>query len=397
MSFFKYAAVDIAGRKIISQIEAKDRTSAISSLRKTHLTIISINEVSVKEKGGKVNLEALVLFTRQLAALVKAGVSLVKGLNILLVQVENPVLREIISSVISKIETGSSLSDSLANYPNVFSKLYINLIKAGEFSGALDDILERLAVYLEDTSKFNRKVKAAFIYPTIVLAVALSITALIFLKVIPGFKNMFISLGVTLPLPTVIVIKISELFQRYFLVIAACFVILSIGLKKLLQKPKAKFIQDKFNLQLPVIGKIIQKVVVARFSRTLCTLVKSGVAILAALDISSKTSGNKVVEETLDKVILRVSKGEKIAESLAETKVFSPLVTSLIAVGEETGDLTSMLDKIASFYEDEVDVAVASLTSLIEPFIIVFLGLLIGGIVLSMFLPILKIMQFVGG
>jgi len=401
MAVFDYTAVDYAGRKVNSQVEAKDRNSAISKLRKTRLVIISIRESNSKEiaplkKRHKVKLEDLVLFTRQLAALVKAGVSLVKGLNILLTQVENLSLRDIISTVITKIESGSSLSDALAMYPDVFSHLFINMIKAGEFSGALDDILERLALYQESVTKFNRKVKSAFTYPIIVFSVAMLITAVIFLKVIPGFKDMFATLNVTLPTPTLIVIKISELFRSYFFVVVGVLVASVFIMKRLVKIAQVQMQLDKIKLNFPVFGKIVRKVIVARFSRTLYTLIKSGVSILSALEISSKTSGNKVVESILGEVMVKVSKGEKIAASLSESNVFSFLVINLIAVGEETGDLASMLDKIAQFYEEEVDVAVSNLTSMIEPFIIVFLGGLIGGIVLAMFLPILKIMQFVG-
>lgn len=399
MPFFKYVVVDYSGHKIKGWMEAKDRASIVNSLRKSQLIIISLREVKEipkLKKGVKIKLDDLVLFTRQLSALVKAGISLVKSLNILFAQVENRYLREIISSITAKIESGSSLSDAMAHYSEVFSPLYINMIKAGEFSGALDSILERLAIYLEDISKLNRKVRSAFIYPVVVLVVAILITSIIFLKVIPGFKNIFTSLQAKLPLPTVIMIKISDLFQKYFLFIVGIGIILGFILRRLMRLPRIKLSQDKLKLNLPLIGGLLRKVIIARFTRTVSTLLKSGVSILSALDIGSRTSGNKIVEATLSKVSARVSKGERIGESLAENKIFAPLVVNLIAVGEETGDIPSMLDKIASFYEEEVDVAVSNLTSLIEPFIIVFLGVLIGGIVLAMFLPILQLTQIVG-
>jgi len=400
MPVFSYVASDYTGQRVKGQIEAKDRASVIASLRKDQLVIISIKEVKESgffKKAGKVKLEDLVVFTRQLAALVKAGVPLVKGLNILSAQVENQTLKKIISAVLTKIESGSSLSDALASYPKVFSPLYINMIKAGEFSGALDTILERLALYLEGIGKLNRKVRSALIYPIIIIVVAISITAVIFIKVIPGFKTIFDSLNVELPLITKIVLKVSDLSRKYFLFMLLLGIAPLVALKSLSYKPRFRLAQDKFKLKLPVVGSVMRKVIIARFSRTLSTLLKSGVSILAALQIGSATSGNKVVEATLNKVADRVSKGEKIGESLAEDKIFAPLVVNLIAVGEETGDIGSMLDKIATFYEDEVDTAVSALVSMIEPVIIIFLGVLVGGIVIAMFLPILKLTQVIGG
>ncbi|MBM3246633.1 MAG: type II secretion system F family protein [Candidatus Omnitrophica bacterium] len=401
MPVFNYLATDYTGHKIKGRIEAKDRVSVINSLRKTQLIIISVTELKEKEggllrKSGAISLEDLVVFSRQLSALVKAGISLVRGLNILFAQVENKRLKEIISAVVSKIEAGSSLSDALAGYPKVFSPFYINMIRAGEFSGALDTILERLALYLESVGKLNRKVKSAFVYPVAVISVALLITSLLFVLVIPKFKEIFMTLGVSLPPATRLVIGISELFKKFFYLVPVIVVILVVALKWLTNIPQLKLAQDRLKLNLPVVGRVIRKVAVARFSRTLSTLLKSGVSILAALEIGSATAGNKVIEDALDKVIMRVSKGERIGESLAENKVFAPLVVNLIAVGEETGDIGSMLDKIATFYEDEVDNAVLSLTSLIEPFIIIFLGVVIGGIVLAIFLPILQLSQLVG-
>lgn len=401
MPSFLYVAIDYTGQKVKGHIESKDRASVISSLRKNQLIIVSIKQVNEKDllffkKRGRVKLEDLVLFTRQLSALVKAGISLVRGLNILISQVENRYLKEIITSMVAKIESGASLSDAMASHPHVFSHLYINMIKAGEFSGALDNILERLAVYLESINTINRKVRAAFIYPSIIMAVAILITAVIFLKVIPGFKSMFESLQADLPLPTKVVFKISELFQKHFLSLVAIVVILGIALKRLMKIPRFKVMQDRSKLNLPVVGKVVRKVIIARFTRTLSTLLKSGVSILTALDIGSKTSGNKIIEDMLSKVISRVSKGERIGDTLAGNKVFPPLVVNLIAVGEETGDIPSMLDKIAFFYEEEVDNAISSLTSLIEPFIILFLGVLIGGIVFAIFLPILQLSKVIG-
>jgi len=398
---FQYRAVDYTGRKVSGRIKAKDRASIINSLRKGQLFIISVVEIKEKKAGafgkkGKIKLEDLALFSRQLSALVKAGIPLVKSLNILFGQVEKRYFREVISSLCTDIESGKSLSDALSNHTDVFPHLYINMIKAGEVSGALEAILDRLATYLEDVTKLNRKVRSAFIYPTVVLSFAFLITAVIFLKVIPSFKNIFESMGAKLPLPTQIVVKISDVFRKQFFILVAVLIILFVGVTRASRLPTLRLNLDKLKLRLPMFGRLIQKVIIARFSRTLSTLLKSGVTIFSALDAASKTSGNRVIEIALDKTKTQVSKGEKIADSLLETNIFPPLVVNLVAVGEETGALSEMLDKIAYFYEDEVDSAVSNLTSLIEPFIIIFLGVVIGGIVLAMFLPILQITQMVG-
>lgn len=401
MPVFQYIATDYTGQKIKGQIEAKDSASVVSTLRRSQLIVISIVEVKSKEAGffkgsNAVKLEDLVVFSRQLAALVKAGISLVKGLNILFSQIENKTLREITSSLITKIESGSSLSDSMANYPGVFSSFYLNMIRAGEFSGTLDVILDRLALHLESVSKLNRKIRAALIYPAVVIGVAIAITALIFIFVIPKFQEIFATVGMQLPLPTRIVLGISNFMQKFWFLIPAILVGMFMGFKWLSKMPKFRLSIDRSKLKMIIFGKLMRKVVIARFSRTLATLLKSGVSILAALEIGSKTAGNMVIELALNKVISQVSKGERIGVSLAENKIFTPLVVSLVAVGEETGDISTMLDKVAGFYEEEVDNAIAALTSLIEPVIIVFLGVVIGGIVVAIFLPILQLTQTVG-
>jgi type IV pilus assembly protein PilC len=400
MAIFKYAAVDYGGQKVHGRIKAKDRASVISTLRKGQLYIISISEIGEKRQGsffGKkaIKLEELMIFSRQLSALVKAGIPLVKSLNILFSQAENRHFKEIISTIFTDIEAGKSLSEALTLHPDVFPPLYVNMIKAGEVSGALEVILERLSSYLEGTARLNRKVKSAFIYPTVVMTFAMLITAVILLKVIPSFKNIYDQLGAKLPVPTQIAIGLSDLTKQYYLVILAAIPLFVFLFKMIMRQPLFRMRWDKMKLVFPVFGVLIRKVVIARFSRTLSTLLKSGVSIFSALDTASKTSGNRRVEVALDKVKAQVSKGEKIADSLTESNIFPPLVVNLIAVGEETGDLPGMLEKVAVFYEDEVDTAVGGLTSLIEPFIIIFLGVVIGGIVLAMFLPILQLTKVV--
>lgn len=400
MPIFKYTAIDYSGQKVNGRIKAQDRASVINTLKKGQLLIVSVTELE-EQKGGifarrKVRLEELIVFSRQLAALVKAGITLVKGLNILSSQVDNRYFKTVISAILTDIESGKSLSDALSSHPDVFPELYVNMIKAGEVSGALEVILDRLSEFLEDVNKLNRKVKAAFIYPTLVMTFAALITAVIFLKVIPSFKNIFDQLGASLPLPTQIVIKISDLFRKYILFVAGAAFLFFVLFKNSLRSRNVRLRFDRYKLNLPIFGKIIRKVIIARFSRTLATLLKSGISIFSALDTASKTSGNTVVEAALEKVKTDVIKGEKIADSIMESGIFPPLVLNLVAVGEETGDLPGILDKIALFFEDEVDNTVSGLTSLIEPIIIIFLGVVVGGIVISMFLPILQITRLVG-
>ncbi|MFH1457847.1 MAG: type II secretion system F family protein [Candidatus Omnitrophota bacterium] len=402
MAIFKYTAVDYVGRKVHGRIKAKDRASVVSTLRKGQLYIISIVEIDEKKawlfaQKRMVRPEELMVFSRQLSALVKAGIPLVKSLNTLFNQVENRHFKEIISTIFTDIEAGKSLSDALSSHPETFPPLYINLIRAGEVSGALEVILERLSSYLEGATKLNRKVKSAFIYPAVVLAFAFLITALILLKVIPSFKNIYDQMGARLPIPTQVAIKFSDWTKQYFLVFLVATPLLFFLFKFLMHQPAFRLKWDKFKLNMPVFGLLLRKVIIARFARTLATLLRSGVPIFSALDTASKTSGNRVVEMTLEQVRMQVSKGEKIADSLTQSNVFPPLVVNLIAVGEETGELPGMLERVALFYEDEVDSSVSGLTSLIEPFIIIFLGVVIGGIVLAMFLPILQLTRLVGG
>jgi type IV pilus assembly protein PilC len=402
MPTFIYTAVDYAGVKTKGEMDAKDREAVVNTLRKSQLIIVSLREAKEGESNalgrrkGKVKLNDLVVFTRQLAALVKAGVPLVRGLHILSGQIESQTLREVITSMITKIEGGASLSSAMTAFPYAFTDLYVNMIKAGEFSGALDNILDRLASYLEGIDSLNRKVRGAFMYPVFIVVVAGAITSVIFIKVIPGFKNIFDSMGAQLPLPTLIVFKMSEIMRNYYLFVAIGAVALFFGVKRLLRVKRFQYTFDGWKLNAPLIGKLVRKVVIARFARTLSTLLKSGVSILAAMDISGKTSGNKVVEEIITTVGSHVSKGERIGESLSGNKVFPPLVVNLIAVGEETGDIDPMLEKIAYFYEEEVNVAVSGLTAMMEPAIIVVLGVVIGGVVIAMFLPIMQITQLVG-
>ncbi|MFA5393497.1 MAG: type II secretion system F family protein [Candidatus Ratteibacteria bacterium] len=343
----------------------------------------------------KIKLDEIAAFSRQLATMVKAGLPIHQSLGILSEQSESKIFKTVIDDMQKRINTGNSLSETLQQYPRIFSGLYVNMVRAGEMSGTLDRILNRISDYLEANSKLQKKIKAALSYPTAVLVMAFFVTAFLLLKVVPTFKGIFESLGGKLPLPTLVLLKISELFRHYFVFLVIGIIILIYIFKLYKKSPAGGLKIDRLLFRLPVFGKIIKKIIVARFCRTLSTLVRSGVAILVSLKIVAAASGNKVVEIAVIEASKNVEKGQPIAEPLAKCGIFPLMVTRMIAVGEEVGALDEMLEKVADFYETEVDAAVSSLTSLIEPIIMVFLGIVIGGIALAILLPIFKISELV--
>lgn len=398
---YKYTAKDGSGKTIKGTIEAQNRLDVIDALRKENLIIISVGESrgkgeAIQKSGGRVKADYIVVFTRQLAALVDAGIPLVGALDILSEQMESKNFKMIIATLKTDLETGKSLSQAMSKYPQIFSKLYVAMVKAGEASGMLDDILERLAIYLEKMNSLRKKVIASLIYPCVVVVIAFLITTGLVLGVIPLFKGVFQTLGGELPLPTMILIMISDIARKYFLYIAIFFVAAIIALRRLIATEKGSLLFDAFKLKIPVIGKLLMKLSIAKFSRTLSTLAKSGVPILASLDIVATTSGSKLLELGIKKAQSSIREGEPIAEPLSRNKVFPPMLVRMIGVGEKTGKLEDMLNKVAEFYEGEVDAALPALVSLMEILIIVFLGVAIGGIVVAMFLPIFKLTQMVG-
>ena len=404
MPNFKYIARDGSGKPVNGFFEAVDYAAAVDMLRKQGLVIVSVNESTAKSKAfefsfgkKKVKTDDLVVFSRQLATMVDAGIPLVGALDILGDQIENKVLGEIISKIRNDIEAGSGLSDALAKHKKVFSALFVNMVKAGESSGMLDEILDRLAVYLEKTSNLQKKVGSALIYPAVVSAMAASITLLLLLKVIPVFKDIFSGFGATLPRPTAILISVSDTLQKYFPIVLIVVVFLVIVVSRYVKTDKGRLKYDSLLLKLPIFGTLLTKVAISKFTRTLSTLIKSGVPILNSLEIVGKTSGNKAVEKALDEVRMNVCEGEGIAEPLAKSKLFPPMVVRMVLVGEQSGELEKMLSKIADFYDEQVDATVSGLTSLIEPLIIAFLGIVIGTVVICMFLPIFKMTSVVGG
>ena len=402
---FKYAAKNKDGKNVSGILDAADRNAAISALRKQDLIIVSLDATKSESPftlpfamfKQKVKLDDLVIFSRQLATMVDAGIPLVSALDILGEQIENKAFSTVVKEIRNEVETGSSFSEALARHKTVFSQLFVNMVKAGETSGMLDEILDRVATYMEKTSALQRKVKSAMVYPAVVSSMALAITLLLLLKVIPVFKGIFEGFGAQLPTPTLVLITISDALQKYFLVGVGIAIGLGILLTRYIKTEKGRLKFDTLLLHLPVFGILFTKVAVSKFTRTLSTLIKSGVPILGALDIVGKTSGNKLVERTIDIVRSNVREGESVAEPLARSKIFPPMVTRMVSVGEQTGELEKMLSKIADFYDEQVDAAVSSLTSMMEPFIIAFLGIVIGSIVICMFLPIFKITSIVSG
>ena len=405
MPNFKYVAKDQEGKNLTGILETVDRQGAIAQLRKKDLIIISVSESKPGFKLSslsfgpkkKVKLEDLVIFSRQLATMVDAGIPLVGALDILGEQMDNRTFGAIIINIRNDVETGSSLSDAIAKHKDVFSALFVNMVKAGESSGMLDEILDRLAAYLEKTNALQHKVKSALVYPAVVSGMALGITLLLLLKVIPVFKGIFEGLGAKLPTPTMVLINISDFLQHYFILGIMIIVGITIFIARYIKTEKGGLMVDSILLSMPIFGILFRKVAISKFTRTLSTLIKSGVPILSALEIVGKTAGNKVVEAAIDKVRSNVREGESIAEPLARSKIFPPMVTRMVSVGEQSGELEKMLSKIADFYDEQVDTAVSSLTSMMEPLIIAFLGIVIGSIVICMFLPIFKMTSLVTG
>ncbi len=402
MTTYNYTAKDKNGYTLNGSLDVSSESEAADALHKKELTIISIEQAKDKasKAGGKVKehkvkLDDLVIFTRQLATMIDSGIPLVHALGILSEQVENPVLKGVVVSVRQDIEAGMSFCDALAKHPKVFSDLFINMARAGESSGMLDDILDRLASYLEKSAALSRKISSSLVYPAVVVSMAFIITAVLLLKVVPTFKGIFDVLGGQLPIPTQILIFMSDVFRKYFLFLVIFMAGLIFLFRKYIATEKGRYNFDKAQLKAPVLGELFRKLSVAKFSRTFSTLVKSGVSVLNALDIVSKTSGNKVVEEAVVSCSKAVRDGESIAAPLLRSGVFPPMVCRMISVGEQTGKLENMLTKIADFYDEQVDSATSALTSMIEPLVIAFLGIVVGGIVISLFLPVFKISQLI--
>jgi type IV pilus assembly protein PilC len=407
MATFAYVGRTRSGAVKKGELSAKTRDEAVDQLRKQSVVVTSLEEKKSGAGGFNVNLsfgsgltdKDLVVFTRQFGTMINAGLPLVQCLEILSTQSENKVLRTTIGEVKIQVEAGSTFSDALRRHPKVFDDLYVNLVHAGEVGGLLDTILTRLAKYIEKAMKLKGQIKSAMIYPAAILGVAVVVIAVLMIWVIPIFAKMFNELSggkMGLPGPTQLVIDISNMFTSYWWVMLIGTGAIVFGTKKYYSTPKGRMVIDKLLLKAPVFGDLIRKASVAKFTRTLGTLLASGVPLLDGMTICAKTAGNKVIEETLINARISISGGKTIADPLAASGVFPKMVTHMIAVGESTGALDAMLGKIADFYEDEVDQAVAGLTSLLEPIMMVFLGIVIGFIVVAMYLPIFKMSDAIG-
>ena len=407
MATFAYVGRTRSGAVKKGELSAKTRDEAVDQLRKQSVVVTSLEEKKGGAGGFNVNLsfgsgltdKDLVVFTRQFGTMINAGLPLVQCLEILSTQSENKVLRTTIGEVKIQVEAGSTFSDALRRHPKVFDDLYVNLVHAGEVGGLLDTILTRLAKYIEKAMKLKGQIKSAMIYPAAILGVAVVVIAVLMIWVIPIFAKMFNELSggkMGLPGPTQLVIDISNVFTSYWWVMLIGVVASVSGIKKYYSTSQGRMAIDKLLLKTPVFGDLIRKASVAKFTRTLGTLLASGVPLLDGMTICAKTAGNKVIEETLINARISISGGKTIADPLAASGVFPKMVTHMIAVGESTGALDAMLGKIADFYEDEVDQAVASLTSLLEPIMMVFLGIVIGFIVVAMYLPIFKMSDAIG-
>lgn len=404
MATFAYVGRTKSGSVKKGELSAKTKDEAVSQLRKQNVVVTSLEEKqglgSIKISfGSGLTDKDLVVFTRQFGTMINAGLPLVQCLEILSTQSENKVLRETVGDVKGQVEGGSTFSDALRKHPKVFDELYVNMVHAGEVGGLLDTIMTRLAKHIEKAMKLKGQIKSAMIYPSAILGVAGIVITVLMIWVIPIFAKMFDELSggkMGLPGPTQLVIDMSNAFQSYWYVIGGLLVVGAFAIKKYYATTNGRMVIDKSLLKMPIIGDLIRKASIAKFTRTLGTLLSSGVPLLDGLSICAKTAGNKVVEEALLNTRVSISGGKTVAEPLTQSQVFPKMVTHMIAVGESTGALDSMLSKIADFYEDEVDQAVASLTSLLEPFMMVFLGVLIGFIVVAMYLPIFKMASAIG-
>jgi type IV pilus assembly protein PilC len=393
MPDFKYQGTNRSGSSVSGVMTANSKADLQNLLRRQQITPTKMSEkgkeFNMPTFGGGVNAKELAVFTRQFSVMIDAGLPLVQCLEILGSQQENEFFKKVLINTRSQVEGGATLSTAMRSSPKVFDGLYVNMVEAGETGGILDIILQRLSTYIEKNVKLQRAVKSALIYPVGVLTIAGLVIFLLLWKVVPIFATLFAGLGVTLPLPTKIVIAMSNFVGSYFgLLIVAAIIGGIFGLKAWYGTPAGKFVLDSIILKLPVLGILMRKIAVARFTRTLGTLIASGVPILEGLDITAKTSGNAVVERALLKVRKALEEGKSLTEPLKDSNVFPGMVTQMIAVGEQTGAMDAMLQKIADFYEEEVDSAVKDLLTAMEPIMIVFLGVVVGGVVISMYLPL---------
>jgi type IV pilus assembly protein PilC len=398
MPAFTYTARALNGDLKTATIEAPNRDEVVTQLRRQRLNVVKIDEakeVVKKKKAGKISMRDVVIFTRQFSTMINAGLPLVQALDILAKQSENPALQDVTRAVVFDVESGHTVADALGKHPKAFTDLYVNMVAAGEAGGILDTILMRLATFMEKNDALVRKVKGAMIYPGVISSVAAIAICVLLIFVIPVFEKMFGSVGLALPLPTRVVIAMSKFLTGYWWAVLAAGFGLVWSTKKYYATSDGKLAIDKLMLKMPVLGDVLRKSAVSRFTRTLGTLIGSGVSILDGLEITAKTAGNRVISDAIMASRTSIAGGDTIAAPLQKSAVFPPMVISMIAVGEQTGGLDEMLSKIADFYDEEVDAAVSNLLSLMEPVMIVFLGVVVGGMVVAMYLPIFDMINAV--
>ena len=398
MPTFTYTARAVNGELKSATIEAASRDDVVAQLRRQRMNVVKVDE-QAKKGGGRfakgIKMRDIVIFTRQFSTMINSGLPLVQALDILAKQSENPTLQEVTKAVVFDVESGHTVADALGKHPKAFNELYVNMVAAGEAGGILDTILMRLATFMEKNDALVRKVKGAMIYPGVIMSVAFIAISVLLLFVIPVFENMFGAVGLALPLPTRIVIAMSRFLKSYWWL---CLIVAGAGfylLKKWNATSNGKLQIDKFLLKVPILGDVLRKSAVSRFTRTLGTLISSGVSILDGLEITAKTAGNRVISDAIMASRASIAGGDTIAAPLQKSQVFPPMVISMIAVGEQTGGLDEMLSKIADFYDEEVDAAVSNLLSMLEPIMIVFLGVVVGGMVVAMYLPIFDMINAV--
>ena len=403
MSTFVYTARPERGALIKGEVSGDSKVSVANELRRKGLTVLAVDQKKalpsiseLMEGMTKIKLRDKVVFARQFATMINAGLALLRGLYILEEQTQNPRFKKIISQIRQDVEAGMPLSDAMARHPVAFDRLFVSMVRAGEIGGVLDQTLERLATQLEKDDSLRRSVKSAMTYPVLIFCFALLVLFGLILFIIPVFAKMYADLGGQLPLLTRIMVGASNLLRGYWWIVFPAIILAVWGVRRYKRSTQGTELWDKIKLKIPMgVGAIIQKIVVARFSRTLATLVTSGVPILQAIEITGKTSGNTVIEHAMDEVQSNIKSGESISRPLQRISIFPPMVTQMISIGEETGALDTMLHKIADFYEDEVDAAVKSLTSIIEPVMMIFVGGIVGVVVISMYLPIFNMFKLV--
>ncbi|OGQ55491.1 MAG: pilus assembly protein PilC [Deltaproteobacteria bacterium RIFCSPLOWO2_02_56_12] len=401
MPVFVWEGKTAQGKILKGEMEAASQDAVFARLRSQRIQPIPARvrekgkglekEFTIPGFGAKVSAHDVMLFTRQFATMIDAGLPIVQGLDILSQQSENKAFRIIVRTIKQDVESGFTLADALKKHPKIFDDLYVNMVAAGEVGGVLNTILNRIAMFIEKSARLKSKVKGAMIYPATIVVVAVAVVTVLLLFVIPVFAELYGGMGKALPAPTQITINISNFFRAYFMYLAGAIVGIVVALKMYYKTAQGRFTIDGLLLKLPIMGDLIRKVAVARFSQNMSILLTSGVPILDGLAITAKTAGNKVVEKAIMNARISISQGRTVAEPLTESKIFPPMVCQMVAIGENTGALDAMLKKVADFYEEEVDNAVANLTSLMEPLIMVVLGVILGGLVISMYLPIFQL------